>query len=110
MSATTFVTSAPALTPATRFLEFVQPDLIAVEERLDSELTAEVLEVDVLCGHVLSAGGKRLRPAMVALSARALCAEPDQERLNSIAASVELVHMATLIHDDVVDNTATRRG
>ncbi len=110
MSATTFVTSAPALTPATRFLEFVQPDLIAVEERLDSEITSEVREVYGLCGHVLSAGGKRLRPAMVALSARAICAEPDLARLNSVAASVELVHMATLIHDDVVDNTAMRRG
>jgi octaprenyl-diphosphate synthase len=47
---------------------------------------------------------------MVALSARAVNPNPDENRLNAIAASVELVHMATLIHDDVVDNTATRRG
>lgn len=110
MAATTYVTTAPALTPATRFLEFVQTDLVAIEARLDEEITSEVRDVYSLCGHVLSAGGKRLRPAMVALSARALNPEPDQDRLNAIAASVELVHMATLIHDDVVDNTATRRG
>src|SRR5579871_1896917 len=110
MRATTFMTTAPALTPATAFLEFVQPDLMAVEALLEREITSEVRQVYALCGHVLSAGGKRLRPAMVALSARAVNPDPDPERLTRIAASVELVHMATLVHDDVVDNTATRRG
>jgi octaprenyl-diphosphate synthase len=110
MSSTSFVTTAPALTPATAFLEMVQPDLEAVEQRLDREITSEVRKVYALCGHVLSAGGKRLRPAMVALSARAITPAPDVERLTTVAASVELVHMATLVHDDVVDNTATRRG
>jgi octaprenyl-diphosphate synthase len=110
MATTTYVTTTPALTQATRFLEFVQPDLVAIESRLDAEITSDVREIYALSGHVLSAGGKRLRPAMVSLSARAVNPEPDAERLCAIAASVELVHMATLIHDDVVDNTATRRG
>lgn len=110
MSAVTFLTRAPAPTPATTFLEFVQPDLEAVEARLNAEITSEVRKVHALGGHVLSAGGKRLRPAMVALSARAVNPEPDLGRLIMVGASVELVHMATLVHDDVVDNTAIRRG
>jgi octaprenyl-diphosphate synthase len=110
MSATTYVSKTPDLTPATAFLEFVQPDLAAVEERLNEEITSEVRKVRALSDHVLSAGGKRLRPAMVALSARAVNPEPDIERLTVVGASVELVHMATLVHDDVVDHTATRRG
>lgn len=110
MSAATYLTDAPALTPATAFLEFVRPELEAIEARLNVEITSEVRKVAALGGHVLSAGGKRLRPAMVAISARAINPEPDRERLTLVGASVELVHMATLVHDDVVDNTATRRG
>ncbi len=110
MSATTYVSQAPELTAATAFLEMVQPDLISIEERLNDEITSDVRTVYNLSGHVLSAGGKRLRPAMVALSARAVNRAPDLRRLQTVGASVELVHMATLVHDDVVDNTATRRG
>lgn len=110
MSTVTYVTQAENPHPTTAFLEFVLPDLYAIEERLNQEITAEVREVATLAGHVLSAGGKRLRPAMVALSARAVNPEPDAARLASVGACVELVHMATLVHDDVVDNTATRRG
>lgn len=109
-SRTTYISQSPALTPETAFLELVQSDLKAVESRLNYEITSEVREVCALSGHVLSAGGKRLRPAMVALSARSVDADPDSERLAAVGASVELVHMATLVHDDVVDNTATRRG
>jgi octaprenyl-diphosphate synthase len=110
MSGTTYVSNAPDLTPATAFLEMVQPDLVAVEQRLDQEITSEVKKVYALSGHILSAGGKRLRPAMVSLSARAINPDTDRDRITTVGTSVELVHMATLVHDDVVDNTATRRG
>src|SRR2546423_10488634 len=110
MNGTTYLTPESGAAAATAFLEFVRPDLEAIEKRLDQEITSDVRRVRALCGHVLSAGGKRLRPAMVSLSARAICTEPDIERLTAVGASVELVHMATLVHDDVVDNTATRRG
>jgi len=110
MSASTFVARDPHGARSAAFLQFVQPDLAAVEEALNAEITSEVRTVCKLAGHVLSAGGKRLRPAMVALSARAVNPEPDPVRLTTVAASVELVHMATLVHDDVVDDTATRRG
>ncbi|MCS6777235.1 MAG: polyprenyl synthetase family protein [Chloroherpetonaceae bacterium] len=95
---------------AIAFLEYVRPDLEAIEDRLNTELGSDVRSVYDLSRYVLHAGGKRLRPAMVALSARAVNADPDAARIATVGAAVELVHMATLIHDDVVDNTATRRG
>jgi geranylgeranyl pyrophosphate synthase len=86
------------------------PELTRLLERTESRL-AEVAE-----GHgptlgrhatgTLSAGGKRLRPMLVFL-----CADGDgDERLVAAAAAVELLHMATLVHDDVLDRAALRRG
>ena len=92
------------------FLDLVQPDLEAVEARMNADLGSDVRTVCALTSHLLNAGGKRLRPAMVALSARAVCPELSGDRIATVGASVEFVHMATLVHDDVVDNTSTRRG
>ncbi len=58
--------------------------------------------------HLLKAGGKRLRPALVLLTARA--GEAGNRATDLAAAAVELVHLATLYHDDVIDGTQTRRG
>ncbi|MES1228156.1 MAG: polyprenyl synthetase family protein, partial [Armatimonadota bacterium] len=122
MSATTYIvapksdpnrdnSSKAAMTnSATSFLDYVRPDLEAVESKMNSELGSDVRTVCAVTRHVMDAGGKRLRPAMVALSARAVNPDVDLIRLATVGASVEFVHMATLVHDDVVDNTATRRG
>jgi geranylgeranyl pyrophosphate synthase len=85
------------------------PDLAGLLDRAEERL-AEVARShgEVLGRHAegtLSAGGKRLRPVLVFLCA----AEPD-ERLVSAAAAVELLHMATLVHDDVLDAADLRRG
>jgi octaprenyl-diphosphate synthase len=77
---------------------------------MNADLGSDVRTVYALTRHILNAGGKRLRPAMVALSCRAVSDDVDAERLATVGAAVEFVHMATLVHDDVVDNTATRRG
>ncbi|RNC29657.1 MAG: Heptaprenyl diphosphate synthase component 2 [Candidatus Dichloromethanomonas elyunquensis] len=58
--------------------------------------------------HLLKAGGKRLRPAMAFLSAKFY--KPDPEKLMFAAMALELLHMASLVHDDVVDESVTRRG
>src|SRR5579862_457608 len=114
MSAMTYiVTPAGERTPsvpAVSFLDFVRPDLDAVETRMQTDLGSDVRTVYALTHHIMNAGGKRLRPAMVALSARAVRPDVDVVRLATVGAAVEFVHMATLVHDDVVDNTATRRG
>ncbi len=113
--ATTAQSLPPDITPAVAapmiaFLEFVSPDLEAVEERMDSDLGDDLRTVYDVTRHLLLAGGKRLRPAMVALAARAVLPDTPRERIALVGAGVEFVHMATLVHDDVVDNTATRRG
>jgi octaprenyl-diphosphate synthase len=121
MSATTYLVTpageratAPATsaTPAgaASFLDYVRPDLERVEARMQADLGSDVRTVYSLLRHIMNAGGKRLRPAMVALSARAVSAEVDPARVATVGAAIEFVHMATLVHDDVVDNTATRRG
>lgn len=93
-----------------KLLEVISPDLQAVEERIQQEISSPVSTIWSLGRHVLSSGGKRLRPALVCLSAYATGLSVDRERLVSVAAAAEMLHMATLIHDDVVDNTTTRRG
>ena len=99
-----------ALTGAAVFHEYIRPDLDAVEARLDGAIGSDVRTVSTLTNHILRAGGKRLRPAMVALAARACLPDIETTRIATIGASVELIHMASLVHDDVVDDTATRRG
>src|SRR5436309_1495258 len=118
MSASTYIVAPAPEATAQRsllrspvwFLDYVRPDLEAVEARMNDDLGSDVRTVYSLTRHVLNAGGKRLRPAMLALSARAISEALDAERVATVGAAVEFVHMATLVHDDVVDNTATRRG
>jgi octaprenyl-diphosphate synthase len=72
------------------------------------QLRSETELVDQLGGHVLRSGGKRMRPALVLLVA-ALCGYTGSRRIQ-VAAAVELLHTATLLHDDVVDFSMRRRG
>jgi octaprenyl-diphosphate synthase len=111
MSGPTYIVTPEAVQPSgANFLSFVKQDLEAVEARMNADLGSDVRTVYALTHHILNAGGKRLRPAMVALAARAAADTVDSDRLATVGAAVEFVHMATLVHDDVVDNTATRRG
>src|SRR5580658_11226269 len=79
------------------FLNFVRRDLEAVEARMNADLGSDVRTVYTLTRHILNAGGKRLRPAMVALSARAIKPSVDAARIATVGAAVEFVHMATLV-------------
>lgn len=81
-----------------------------VEVELRDLVHSPVRTVAEVGEHTLNAGGKRLRPAFVTLAARATGHSFDPQRAIRIGACLELVHMATLIHDDVIDNAATRRG
>ena len=86
----------------------VQEDLRLVEQTLDGLKDVEYPWLAEMMDHVLSAGGKRLRPALALLGGNFY--NYDLEQLVPLAASVELLHTATLVHDDVIDNSATRRG
>lgn len=85
-------------------------DIKLVEEELSAQMGSNVELVQSVSRHTLEAGGKRLRPAFVALSARAIGTSFDPVRTRKIGACMEMIHMATLIHDDVIDHAATRRG
>jgi geranylgeranyl pyrophosphate synthase len=89
-------------------IELVREDLKTVEGRMrDFSFPASSPVADSL-EHLLAAGGKRLRPALALLFGRML--RVAQEPLFAFSASVEIIHTATLIHDDLVDHSAIRRG
>jgi heptaprenyl diphosphate synthase len=83
-------------------------DLTAVEAALRDEIQRDPDVVAAPMADLFAAGGKRLRPALVLLSAK--CGRYDLERLMPAAMAVELTHAATLVHDDVIDRSAVRRG
>jgi octaprenyl-diphosphate synthase len=89
-------------------LDCVAEDLKAVEQVLAHQALSDLPLVHDVCDHVRRAGGKRLRPALVLLFARALGCHTDEPVW--AAAAVEMVHAATLMHDDVVDLADSRRG
>ena len=83
-------------------------DIAAVNQLIVENMQSPVALIPQLAGHIIAAGGKRLRP-MVTLAAARLCGY-DGERQRALAACVEFIHTATLLHDDVVDESLLRRG
>ena len=83
-------------------------DLATIESVLRKEIHSDPPEVGAPMADLFEAGGKRIRPALVLLSA--LAGTYDLSRLSPAAMAVELTHAATLVHDDVIDRSATRRG
>ena len=86
----------------------VADDLEAVNACILTQLHSEVALVDQVAHHIIHSGGKRLRPLIVALSARS-CSYVGREHIE-LATIVEFIHTATLLHDDVVDASTLRRG
>jgi len=89
-------------------LDRLEPRLALVEGAMHEQLRSASELVPELGRHVLDSGGKRMRPALVLLAAE-LCGYTGP-RTVQVAAAVELLHTATLLHDDVVDLSALRRG
>jgi octaprenyl-diphosphate synthase len=83
-------------------------DLCAVDEVIRARLQSAVPLVDQVAEHIIAGGGKRLRPLLVVLAARA-CGYTGNAHIDA-AAFIEFIHTATLLHDDVVDGSALRRG
>ncbi len=87
----------------------IADDMRGVDTVIRARLSSEVALINEIGGYIVTAGGKRLRPALVLLAARALGSrEESTPRL--LAAVVEFIHTATLLHDDVVDHSDLRRG
>ncbi len=88
--------------------KLIGPDMQAVDAVIRQRLHSDVALVRQVAEYIISAGGKRLRPALVLLSAGALGYQGTQH--HELAAIVELIHTSTLLHDDVVDESDLRRG
>lgn len=86
----------------------IASDMQEVDATIRRSLASEVQLINAIAAHIVSGGGKRLRPAMLLLIARAH--GYDGPHLHLLAAVVELIHTATLLHDDVVDESEMRRG
>ncbi len=97
--------AGPSLTP---MLELCGADLGAVNRVILDRMQSPVALIPELAGHLIAGGGKRLRPMLTLACARLL--EYGGQRHHRLAASVEFIHTATLLHDDVVDGSDLRRG
>lgn len=87
---------------------FLNSDLNLIENTLEDTIQAESLLLRQASLHTLQAGGKRIRPVFVLLAAK--FGEYDINIIKNVAVSLELIHMASLVHDDVIDDAELRRG
>ena len=99
---------AIALLTAKEIFDLVRDDLALVEDELARQSDTAFPAVSEIAAYLLGGGGKRLRPALLLLSAN-YAGRMDRSAIR-LAAVVELLHSATLIHDDVIDSAGTRRG
>jgi heptaprenyl diphosphate synthase len=83
-------------------------DIKLIEDELHQSVYTPHMLMKETSVHLLKAGGKRIRPVFVLLGGKN--GDYDLDRLKSVAVALELIHMATLVHDDVIDNADTRRG
>ena len=88
--------------------DLVAPELEAVDRVIRARLDSDIELIRALGAHIIQSGGKRLRPMILLLSAKAAGCRGDHHIL--LAAVIEFIHTATLLHDDVVDASAMRRG
>lgn len=90
------------------FLEPLASDLDRVEAKMRETVHPEYPQLTAVLHQLIDSGGKRLRPALALLAGRFYAA--DRDKLVSLAASVEMLHTATLVHDDLIDGALLRRG
>lgn len=87
----------------------VATEFAAMDQLINEGISSKVALVMAVSKHVVEAGGKRMRPVMCLLAARA-CGLTNLDNAQKLAAIIEMLHTATLVHDDVVDESGLRRG
>ena len=103
---TSAVSDQPSRTD--RLIELIAPKLQLVEEELQRNFQSQIKTIHEVGEHILAGGGKRLRPALLLLVSKML--RYDGYRDVIYGAVVEFIHTATLVHDDIIDEAAIRRG
>jgi octaprenyl-diphosphate synthase len=89
--------------------ELIGAEMALVEQEFHDRLSSELLPVDRLARYIRASGGKRVRPALLMLSACAVGGRASDENVIRLATVMEMLHTATLVHDDIIDNADTRR-
>jgi len=97
--------AAPSLDP---LLSLIAGDMHRVNEVILARMQSDIPLIPELAGHLIAGGGKRMRPMLTLACARLL--DYQGTRQHKLAAAVEFIHTATLLHDDVVDGSGLRRG
>jgi len=104
--------SAQILNPALPGIKEIQAltadEMAAVNDLIRDRLSSEVALINQISEHIIAAGGKRLRPMLATIASRALGHQGNEP--TQLAAIIEFIHTATLLHDDVVDESNLRRG
>ncbi len=113
MGAANLLTASPAPAPPDDALAaltaLVRDDMEACNREIVARMASPVALIPRLAAHIVAAGGKRLRPVLTLAAAR-MCGYSGGARHVQLAACVEFIHTATLLHDDVVDESQLRRG
>lgn len=94
---------------AARFFQLIQLEMAEVEAELERQARTNIRIIDRIGRYLHQSGGKRVRPALLILSAK-LFGEVVDEAVIRLAAVMEFLHTATLVHDDIIDGAGTRRG
>ncbi len=93
-----------------QLLRKVSEEVAEIEQIIRESTNSRVDLIRQVSKQILDAGGKRIRPAFVILSGKVVNPDADMDRLRKLGACMEIIHMATLVHDDVIDSAGTRRG
>jgi octaprenyl-diphosphate synthase len=97
-----------AIATTREFFELLRDDLVAIEQELGRDAASSVSTITEIAEYLREGGGKRIRPSLLLLAAHLLdFFGPSAIRLGAV---VEMLHTATLVHDDIIDNAHTRRG
>lgn len=100
--------AAAAQNPLNDIAQILDSDMRAVNAKIIERMESPVALIPQLAGYLIAAGGKRIRPLLTLACAKIYGG--DMDRAYGLAAAVEFIHTATLLHDDVVDESAERRG
>jgi octaprenyl-diphosphate synthase len=100
--------SSPATSSAKEVFELLRDDLAAIEREFGRDTVSAVRAITDIGEYLRAGGGKRIRPALLLLAAKLF--PHDEKSAVRLGAVVEIIHTATLVHDDIIDEAKTRRG